>query len=525
MAKYVSPRVLGSVFNNDQFFAANLSSTLSNISSSQLSTTNANIQSLNIIAGTDSLTLQDSLFQQHGNDLSISTDDGFTLHLNKDKPTSGDLNINENSRNSNVNIVNGNLNIQNGYLNMGKTGTIILNGADINAVMVGNTYQLSLHADTLANHGSTIVSHAVGIQSAADVGAVNSNQIVQIQQSYAPIDAPILTTSLTLPPIVIANGSNLTDVQFSFLSNLSQDVQTAINSLSASLSSVTSNQLTDEANISSLQSSVATIQTKQTQDESNIVSLQSSVATISSKQTQDESNIASIQTNLGIDEANISSLQSAVQTKANINSPTFSGEPRVPTANPISNNTVIANTQYVDLAIASLVGTSPSLLNTLQEIDAAINNDPSFATTVGNQIALKANINNPSFTTGISTPAINLNGNDLQTSLNGFALNSQLSNYLLSSTASSTYALISSLSNYVTSSALVTTLSSYVTSSSLATTLSSYALSSTLNLFVCSSKQFVRFFNHRKCKFNLPNNCWHEFIFNNSKRICNIPNN
>jgi hypothetical protein len=47
-------------------------------------------------------------------------------------------------------------------------------------------------------------------------------------------------------------------------------------------------------------------------------------------------------------------------------------------------------------------------LNTLQEINVVINNDPSFAATVANQIASKANINNPSFTTGLSTPAINL---------------------------------------------------------------------------------------------------------------------
>ena len=74
MARYLSPRTLGSVFNNDSFFAANTSTTLSSISSSQLSTSTAKMSSLSIVSsGTDSLTLQDSLFQQHGNDLNIST--------------------------------------------------------------------------------------------------------------------------------------------------------------------------------------------------------------------------------------------------------------------------------------------------------------------------------------------------------------------------------------------------------------------------------------------------------------------
>jgi hypothetical protein len=78
MARYLSPRTLGSVFNNDKFLAANMSTTLSSISSSQLSTSTAKMTSLSIVSGTDSLTLQDSLFQQHGNDLNISTDDGYS---------------------------------------------------------------------------------------------------------------------------------------------------------------------------------------------------------------------------------------------------------------------------------------------------------------------------------------------------------------------------------------------------------------------------------------------------------------
>ena len=187
MARYLSPRTLGSVFNNDQFFAANTSTTLSSISSSQLSTSTAKMSSLS------------SLFQQHGNDLNISTDDGYTLNLNNNKPTSGDININENSQNSNVNIINGNLNIRNGYLNLGN-GSILLDGADINAILVGNQYQLSVQADTLANTEVKVQTQAVTLQETVDVGVVNTNQIVSIQSNYAPLDQPIFSTNLTLPP-------------------------------------------------------------------------------------------------------------------------------------------------------------------------------------------------------------------------------------------------------------------------------------------------------------------------------------
>ena len=378
MARYLSPRTLGSVFNNDQFFAANTSTTLSSISSSQLSTSTAKMSSLSIILGADSLTLQDSLFQQHGNDLNISTDDGYTLNLNNNKPTSGDININENSQNSNVNIVNGNLNIRNGYLNLGN-GSILLDGADINAILVGNQYQLSVQADTLSNTEVKVQTQAVSIQESIDTGVVNTNQIVSIQSNYAPLDQPIFSTNMTMPPIVIANGAYLTDVQLSYLINVNGDVQTAINSLNTNVATVTrkevqdasnisilqtnlaivtSNQLTDEANISILQTNLATVTSKQFTDETNIASLQTNLATVTSKQLTDESAIASIQTSLAADEINIAALQSSlatvsskqitdeasiirlqslVNTKANINSPTFTGIPQVPTATAISN--------------------------------------------------------------------------------------------------------------------------------------------------------------------------------------------
>ena len=69
------------------------------------------------------------------------------LHLNNNKATSGDIYINENSYNSNVNIMNGSLNIWNGILNL-NNGSILLDGADINAILSGNKYELSVQADS-----------------------------------------------------------------------------------------------------------------------------------------------------------------------------------------------------------------------------------------------------------------------------------------------------------------------------------------------------------------------------------------
>jgi hypothetical protein len=163
--------------------------------------------------------LQDSLLPQNGDNLTISTDDGYILYLNKDKPTSGDVIINENSRNSNVVIENGTLFIKNGNLNVGN-GSIMIDGALLDVVLRENQYQLSIQADNLANTTNRVQEQAVVIQDTVDVTVGNSNQIVSIQSNFAPLDQPIFSTNLTLPPIVKANNVNVTDVQFSYLNNL-----------------------------------------------------------------------------------------------------------------------------------------------------------------------------------------------------------------------------------------------------------------------------------------------------------------
>ena len=75
--------------------------------------------------------------------------------------------------------------------------------------------------------------------------------------------------------------------------------------------------------------------------------------------------------------------------KAPLNSPSLTGTPTTPTAPKGTNNTQIASTAYVMAAIAALVDSSPDALNTLNELAAALGNDPNFATTMTNALAGK----------------------------------------------------------------------------------------------------------------------------------------
>lgn len=70
-------------------------------------------------------------------------------------------------------------------------------------------------------------------------------------------------------------------------------------------------------------------------------------------------------------------------------SPAFTNTPTTPTAAPGTNNTQIANTAFVATAIANLIASSPGALDTLNELAAALGNDPNFATTITNALAGK----------------------------------------------------------------------------------------------------------------------------------------
>ena len=70
-------------------------------------------------------------------------------------------------------------------------------------------------------------------------------------------------------------------------------------------------------------------------------------------------------------------------------SPTLTGTPKAPTAATGNNTTQLATTAFVQATIAALVNSSPEALDTLNELAAALGNDPNFATTMTNALAGK----------------------------------------------------------------------------------------------------------------------------------------
>lgn len=77
------------------------------------------------------------------------------------------------------------------------------------------------------------------------------------------------------------------------------------------------------------------------------------------------------------------------KTKAPLDSPAFTGTPTTPTPPDDAVGLEMANAAFVRKLLAALVGSSPEALNTLNELAAALGNDPNFATTMTNALAGK----------------------------------------------------------------------------------------------------------------------------------------
>ena len=83
-------------------------------------------------------------------------------------------------------------------------------------------------------------------------------------------------------------------------------------------------------------------------------------------------------------------LLALLQGAAPLASPAFTGAVTVPDQTAGTNNGRAANTRFVAAALAALVASAPSTLDTLNELAAALGDDANFAATVTTQLGLKA---------------------------------------------------------------------------------------------------------------------------------------
>jgi len=112
----------------------------------------------------------------------------------------------------------------------------------------------------------------------------------------------------------------------------------------------------------------------------------------------------SLAASIGDDPNFATTMINALALKAPLSSPVFAGTPRAPTATVGTNTTQIASTAFVHETILALIAGAPAMLNNLKELAAAIGDDPNFAATMADALALKAPLDSPVLTGNPAAP-------------------------------------------------------------------------------------------------------------------------
>jgi len=226
-------------------------------------------------------------------------------------------------------------------------------------------------------------------------GAVTA---VKLDTTYAPVASPTFTGTVTMP-----SGTSIGSVsstELGYVDGVTSAIQTQLNAKSATLTDAviitgiggdgTSGQaiVTDGAGALSFQTIVGTT-------EASIVSAVGVDGT--SGQVLKTDGLGDLSFG-DVAQAQVTGLVTALGLKAPLASPDLTGTPTAPTAVSGTNTTQLSTTAFVRTEVASLVDSSPSSLDTLNELALALGSDPNFATTVTNSLGLKAPLASPALT-------------------------------------------------------------------------------------------------------------------------------
>jgi hypothetical protein len=94
--------------------------------------------------------------------------------------------------------------------------------------------------------------------------------------------------------------------------------------------------------------------------------------------------------------------RAALDLKANIESPEFTGTPSAPTATSGTNTSQLATTAFVQTRIGDIIASAPAELDTLNKLASALGDDANFSTTITNSLSEKAPLESPTFTGTVS---------------------------------------------------------------------------------------------------------------------------
>ena len=211
--------------------------------------------------------------------------------------------------------------------------------------------------------------------------------VALINGKYAPLNSPELTGTPTAPTPAVDNDSTRIATT-AFVQDVAENIDTGVMSVVTGTANGTLSVDGTDVAVKGLQSAAyadtsdfAAVSHNQASNTINLMTGYSKPNSTSAIGTSDSLNDA------------IGKLEKALENKAPKASPAFTGTPTAPNPASDDDSTQIATTAWVndavDTAVAGLVDSAPEALDTLNELSAALNDNPNFATDILNAIGEK----------------------------------------------------------------------------------------------------------------------------------------
>jgi hypothetical protein len=215
--------------------------------------------------------------------------------------------------------------------------------------------------------------------------------------SIAPTNLTGVTA--TAAEINILAGTSVSATELNYVDGVTSAIQTQLNAKAAGSDLTTHTGATEAHGATG-----AVVGTTNTQTLTN-KTLTSPVINTPTGITKSDVGLANVDNTTDANKPVSTATQTALDLKAPLASPALTGTPTAPTATAGTNTTQVATTAFVGSAVAALVDGAPALLDTLNELAAAINDDANFAGTLTTSVGLKAPIASPTFTGTVTIPA------------------------------------------------------------------------------------------------------------------------
>ena len=215
--------------------------------------------------------------------------------------------------------------------------------------------------------------------------------------SIAPTNLTGVTA--TAAEINILAGTAVSATELNYVDGVTSAIQTQLNAKAAGSDLTTHTGATEAHGATG-----AVVGTTNTQTLTN-KTLTSPVINTPTGITKSDVGLANVDNTSDANKPVSTATQTALDLKAPLASPALTGTPTAPTATAGTNTTQVATTAFVGSAVAALVDGAPALLDTLNELAAAINDDANFASTLTTSVGLKAPIESPTFTGTVTIPS------------------------------------------------------------------------------------------------------------------------